>query len=156
MPVPVELIRGGERRTVTVQIGERPSEEELARLNGVEEETPVAEPGEAQQSTGQRSARESLGVTVQALTPEIARSLRLNDPNLRGLVVSGVNPSSDAGQKLQPRDIILSINQRATRTPDEAAAVIAAARAAGRNNVLLLVRRGNETPAYIGVELVRR
>ena len=154
--VPVELIRDGQRRTVTVQIGERPSEEDLARLNGVAEETPVTEPGEAQQSTSQRSARESLGVTVQPLTPEIARSLRLNEPNLRGLVVSGVNPGTDAGQKLRQGDIILSINQRSTRTPEEAAAVIAAARAAGRSNVLLLVRRENNPPAYIGVELVRR
>jgi serine protease Do len=153
--VPIELIRDGQRRTVTVTIGERPSEEELARLNGIEDEAPMAEPGEREQSTGQRSARESLGVTVQALTPEIARSLRLNDPNLRGLVVAGVNPSTDAGRKLRQGDIILSINQRPTRTPEEAAAIVAAARAAGRSNVLLLVRRGNEPPAYVGVELVR-
>jgi serine protease Do len=153
--VPIELIRGGERRTVTVTVGERPTEEELAKLNGIEEEQEVTAPGETEQSTGQRSARESLGVTVQALTPEIARTLRLNDVNLKGLVVAGVNPSSDAGQKLQVRDIILSINQRATRTPEEAAAVVAAARAAGRNSVLLLVRRGNAPPIYVGIELAR-
>jgi serine protease Do len=154
--VPVELIRNGARRTVTVTVGERPSEEELARLNGIEEERPMAEPRENEQSTSQRSARESLGVTVQALTPEIARSLRITDPNVRGLVVSGVNPSSDAGQKLQQGDIILSINQRVTRTPEEAAAAVAAARAASRNTVLLLVKRGNTPPVYVGVELVRR
>ncbi|HZG10242.1 MAG TPA: Do family serine endopeptidase [Allosphingosinicella sp.] len=154
--VPVELIRNGARRTVTVTVGERPSEEELARLNGIEEERPMAEPRENEQSTSQRSARESLGVTVQALTPEIARSLRITDPNVRGLVVSGVNPSSDAGQKLQQGDIILSINQRVTRTPEEAAAAVAAARAANRNTVLLLVKRGNTPPVYVGVELVRR
>ena len=153
--VPIELIRNGERRTVTVTVGERPSEEELARLNGIEDEQAVTEPGETEQSTSQRSARESLGVTVQALTPEIARSLRLNDVNLRGLVVAGVNASTDAGQKLQQGDIILSINQRATRTPEEAAAAVAAARSAGRNTVLLLVRRGNAPPAYVGVELAR-
>jgi serine protease Do len=154
--VPVELIRDGQRRTITVAIAERPSDEELARLNGIEEEVQVSEPAEREQSTSQRSARESLGVTVQPLTPEIARSLRLSDPNLRGLVVSGVNPSSDAASKLQQGDVILSINQRATRTPDEAAAAIAAARAAGRTSVLLLIRRGNAQPVYIGVELVRR
>jgi serine protease Do len=154
--VPIELIRNGQRRTVNVTVGERPSEEELAKLNGAEDEQAVTEPGETEQSTSQRSARESLGVTVQSLTPEIARSLRLNDANLKGLVVAGVNPSSDAAQKLQQGDIILSINQRATRTPEEAAAAVAAARSAGRNSVLLLVRRGNAPPAYIGVELARR
>ncbi|HEY0028402.1 MAG TPA: Do family serine endopeptidase [Allosphingosinicella sp.] len=154
--VPVELIREGDRRTVTVTVGARPTEEELAKLNGVEDEQAVTEPGETEQSTSQRSARESLGVTVQPLTPEIARSLRLNDVNLKGLVVAGVNPSSDAGQKLQQGDVILSINRRATRTPEEAAAVVAAARAARRTSVLLLVRRGNAPPVYVGIELARK
>jgi serine protease Do len=153
--VPLEIIRGGQRRTVTVAIGERPTDEELARLNGIEDENPVTEPSESQQSTGQRSTRESLGLTVQALTPEIARSLRLSDPNVRGVVVSGLNPSSDAAQKgIQAGDIILSINQRATRTPEEAAAAVAAARSAGRRSVLLLIRRGNTPPLYIAVDLL--
>jgi serine protease Do len=154
--VPVELIREGQRRTVTVAIGERPSEEDLAKLNGIDTDTPVTSPSDSQQSTGQRAARESLGLTVQTLTPDIARSLRLSDPNLKGVVVSAVDPNSDAASKgLQASDIILSINQRATHTPEEAAAAVAAARAAGRNSVLLLVRRANSPAIYIGVELSR-
>jgi serine protease Do len=155
--VPVELIREGQRRTVTVTIGERPTDEELAKLNGIETETPVTEPQESQQSTSQKSTRESLGLTVQALTPEIARSLRLADVNQRGVVIASVNPSSDAASKgIQQGDIILSINQRPTRTPEEAAAAVAAARTAGRTSVLLLLRRGNTPPAYVGVMLAPR
>ena len=153
--VPITVIRDGQRRTVTVTVAERPSEEELARQGGsAEESNPMTAPSEQQQSTSQRSARESLGLTVQTLTPEIARQLRLNDANLKGVVVSAVNANSDAAAKgIQVGDIILSINQRATTTPDQAAAVVAAARAAGRRSVLLLVRRGNTPPAYFGVEL---
>ncbi|MEA3004413.1 MAG: serine protease Do [Sphingomonadales bacterium] len=153
--IPITLVRGGQRQTVTVTVGERPSEDELARINGVGDDTnPVKEPEQSQQSVGQRSTREGLGLTVQALTPDIVRSLRLNDPNLKGVVVSAVNPSSDAaGKGIQVGDIILSINQRATRTPEEAAAAVTAARAAGRKSVLLLVRRGNTPAGYLGVEL---
>lgn len=151
--IPIELIRNGRRQTVTAVIGQRPTEEEIARLTGTPQETEVTEPAEAQQSPGQRSARESLGVTVQTLTPEIARSLRLNETNLRGVVVAAVNPSSDAATKFQPGDIILSINQRPIRTPEEAAAAVAAARSAGRNSVLVMRRRGNTPPVFIGVDL---
>jgi serine protease Do len=155
--VPIEVIRNGQRRTVTAVIGKRPPEEELAKLNGVEEETPVTEPRESDQTSGQRSARESLGVTVQTLTPEIARTLRLNDTALRGVVVAGVDPSSDAAAEgIQTGDIILSINQRVVRTPEEAAAAIDAARQARRESVLLLIRRGNNPPLYVGVGLRSR
>jgi serine protease Do len=152
--VPMTVIRNGQRLNVTVTVGERPPEDELARLNGVEDENPVKEPEESQQSAGQRSTREGLGVTVQALTPDIARSLKLNDLAVKGVVVVAVDPNSDAATKgIQQGDIILSINQRATRTPDEAAAAVAAARAGGRKSVLLLIRRGNNPPGYSGVEL---
>jgi serine protease Do len=155
--VPIELIRNGQRRAITAVIGERPTEEELARLNGIEQETPVREPAEAQQSTGQRSARQSLGVTVQTLTPDVARSLRITDANVRGVVVASVDPSSDAAAEgIQRGDVILSINQRQTRTPEEAAAAVEAARGAGRDSVLLLVRRGNTPPVYVGVNLAKR
>ncbi len=154
--VPFELIRNGRRQTVTVTIAERPTEEELARLSGVETETELRDQPTEEQSTGQRSARASLGVTVQSLTPEIARSLRLTDPPAGGLVVTSVDPSSDAAAKgIQTGDIILSVNQRPTRTPDEAAAAVEAARSGRRQSVLLLIRRGNTPPLYVGIDLRR-
>jgi serine protease Do len=154
--VPIELIRNGERRTVTAVVASRPTEEEVTRLSGTGAETEVRPAPESQQSTGQRAARAGLGLSVQALTPEIARGLRLSDTNIRGVVVSAVDNSSDAGAKgFQPGDIILSINQRPVATPEDAAAAVEAARRAGRPSVLLQVRRGNGQPFYVGVDLVR-
>ncbi len=156
--VPMELIRNGRRMTVNVVVAQRPTEEELARLNGIEteEDTNIRQQPEAEQSEGQRSARASLGVTVQALTPEIARTLKITDTNTRGVVVASVDPSSDAATKgIQQGDVIMSINQRPTRTPEEAAAAVEAARTGGRESVLLLLRRGNAPPLYVGVDVRR-
>ena len=157
--IPLEVIRQGQRRNLTVAIAERPTEEELARLNGIEPEGTDSGAGgkeDAPQSSGQRSTQEGLGLSVQTLTPELARQLRIADANVRGLVVGTVDPNSDAAAKgIQPGDVILSINQTATPTPEIAASIVAAARRAGRDTVLLLVRRGNGPPAYVGVELSR-
>src|SRR3546814_13743126 len=67
----------------------------------------------------------SLGVTVQTLTPAVARQLQLNDASIRGVVIAAVDPSSDAAAEgLRPGDIILSINQNATPTPEERQRVV--------------------------------
>jgi serine protease Do len=159
--VPVELIRQGQRRTVTIAIAERPSPAELARLNGIEDEDATQDgdaggkPGVPVQTPGQRSAQASLGLSVEPLTPAAAQRLNIRDANVRGLVVTAVDPSSDAASKLQPGDIVLSINQQPTVTAEAAAAVVDAARRSGRNTVLLLVRRGNNPPAYVPVDLTR-
>jgi serine protease Do len=160
--VPLEVIRQGQRRTVNIAIAERPPEEELARLNGVEDENATtggeagAKPGAEAQSPGQRSAQQSLGLALRPLTPALAQQLQIRDANVRGVVVGNVDPNSDAGQKgVQTGDVILSINQQPTASPEAAAAIIDAARRAGRTTVLLLVRRANSPPLYVGVELAR-
>jgi serine protease Do len=149
--VPIELIRDGKRMTVTAIVGERPPEEQLAASSGFDEE----EEGGAPTSEGAtpQSTRAAIGLNLQTLTPQIARQLGIA-ATVKGVVVSGVDPASDAAsQGLQARDVILSINQRPTTTAQEAAAAVDAALKAGRKSVLLLVQRGSGPPRYVGVEV---
>jgi serine protease Do len=70
------------------------------------------------------------------------------------VVIASVDPSSDAASNgLKRGDVILSINQQPTVTVSAAAAAIEAARKAGRDTVLLLVQRGTQPSAYLGVKL---
>jgi serine protease Do len=100
--VPIETPAQRPPATVTVQVAERPTEEELARLNGIETEQELTDRPADQQSAGQRSARASLGITVQALTPEVARSLRITDTNVRGVVVTSVDPQQRRRREGRP------------------------------------------------------
>jgi serine protease Do len=160
--VPMELIRNGQRQTVQVAIASRPTDEELARLNGTDDDNAGNDGDDAggkpveTESAGQRATQSALGLALQALTPAMRQQLRIRDPNLRGLVVGTVDPNSDAGQKgLQAGDILISIDQTATATPEAAASAIETARRARRGTVLLQVKRGNGPAAYVGVELAR-
>lgn len=147
--VPVEVIRDGKRLTLNARIVERPSEAVL--LGGNEREDASKDKETAQ--AGSEAAQKSLGIGLQALTPEVRQQLRLPD-TVKGVVIGRVNPSSSAAQEgLQRGDVILSINQRPVSTPQEAADIVAAARKAGRDTVLLLVQRGNNPSRFVGVKV---
>jgi serine protease Do len=150
--VPVEFIRDGRRQTVQVQVGQRPTDEELARQGGgvgddegqaMAEEAPVA-PGTA------------LGLSLQPLNPQIIRALNL-PADVHGVVVTSIDPSSDASEKgLRRGDVIVSVNRQAVTTPAQVLAAVEAARRAGRTSVLLLVKRGQTPEAFVGVDIASR
>jgi serine protease Do len=147
--VPIEVIRGGKRLTLTATIGERPAE---AMLLGQPEQSEPDAPGEKDQP-GAEAARKSLGITLQAISPEIRQQLRLPD-TVQGVVVAQVNASSDAAEQgIQRGDIIVSVNQAPVRSPQEAASAVNAARKAGRDTVLLFVQRGNTPGRFVGVKI---
>jgi serine protease Do len=74
-----------------------------ARIGGTETEQQVTRPPRPIRPPASAPLAKASGLTVQTLTPEIARSLRLTD-TLSGLVVASVDPSSDAAAKgLQTR-----------------------------------------------------
>ncbi len=145
--IPIEVIRDGKRISLTAVLGQRPSEEKLATLG---QEDQGFAPDDEKTSTA--AARESLGLAVVALTPEISRQLGLRDP-VKGVVIGAVDPSSDAAAKgLQRGDIILSANQRMTVTPEELNTTAVAAKKAGRANVLLYIQRGNAPARYVPIK----
>ncbi len=150
--VPIELIRDGQRRTISATISQRPSEAIVQARAGL---TPDAADDSADvKSPAAEATKASLGITLQPLTAQLRQQLKIPD-TVKGVVIAGITPSSDAATNgLQRGDIILQINQKPTTSPAEAAAAVDAARRAGRDTVLMLVQRGVTPPRYIGIKLM--
>jgi serine protease Do len=90
---------------------------------------------------------------VLPLTPQITRQLGVPD-STRGLVISAVDASSDAGAKgLQRGDIVLSANYRDVATSADLEGAVTAAKTANRTAVLLRIQRRGQPAIYMPVRL---
>jgi serine protease Do len=149
----IDVVRNGKPVSVTATVGRRPSEEELARTRinrGEDDQTQQQAPDDA---TADGVVEKQLGVAVTAMTPDIAGQLGF-PPQTRGLVVVGVDPSSDAAEKgLKRPMVILEAGGKVMATKADLEAAIRAARAAGRDALLLRVQPPGNQAVFVPVRL---
>nr|WP_209308251.1 Do family serine endopeptidase [Sphingomonas corticis] len=145
----LDVIRDGRPQTLNATVTTRPAEDQIASLTGGEDDDDGLPEGGDQ---GQTAPTASLGVTVQPLTPQIARQIGV-DSTVSGVVVVGTDQSSDAGQKLRRGDVISAVNSQPVRTAADVARFVAAAKSAGRPAVLLTVTRQRTVGALIPVKI---
>lgn len=147
--VPIKILRDGREMTVTAVLGKRPSEEELLQQQTFDPE--AEEPMNPQEMDS--VIAEKLGLQVLEMTPQIARSLGV-DEDTGGLVIGQVDPNSDAARKgLRRGDIILSAQYKPLETVEDLRAAIADAEANGREAVLLRIQRRGQPPRFLPVRL---
>jgi serine protease Do len=145
--VPLEIIRSGRRATIYVQVGERPTEEALAKISGGDSGT------QGDTGTSPATPQRALGLSLAPLTPELARAANL-PATARGVIITTVDPNSNAGEQgLQRGDLIVSVNNQPVASPAQVIAAVDAARKAGRSSVLLLIQRGNAPGLFVGVNI---
>jgi serine protease Do len=122
--VKLKVFHNGADREVSVKLGELPAE-----ATSVEKQGPASNPV-------------LQGLTVETLTPDIAR--RLNLPgDTSGVVITGVRPGSAAVEAgLRPGDVIQEINHKPVRTVKDFTADV---NRLGNQSVLLLINRGGNT-----------
>jgi serine protease Do len=146
--IPLEIFRAGKRATVTVAVGERPTEEQLAKLSGGDTGAQGATPGGSAVIP-----QKTLGLSLAPLTPELTKAANL-PPTARGVIVTAVDPNSDAAEQgLQRGDLIVSVNNQPVSAPAQVIVAVNAARQAKRSSVLLLVKRGTSPEAFVGVDI---
>jgi serine protease Do len=150
--VPIELVRNGKHFTVNATVDQRPTEEQLAKIVG----------GNDNGATGPNGApapvapQKALGLSLATLTSELARAANL-PATAHGVIITAVDPNSDASDEgLQRGDLIISVNNQLVTSPAQVIVAVDAARKAGRNSVLLLVKRGNSPEAFVGIDISGR
>jgi serine protease Do len=133
--VNLSVIRKGSEKKVTVTVMKRPDEEALARgeLQGDEQGEPQGD-GDAE-----GKSKVKLGITVQPLTPELAR--RLDAEPGEGLVVVDVDPDGPAARAgIREGDVILELNRSRVKSSADVAKALGKLKEG--DIALLRVKRG--------------
>ncbi|MFO1144464.1 MAG: Do family serine endopeptidase [Amaricoccus sp.] len=140
--VDVVVFRDGKEVTLQVEIGLLEDDATLAS----------ASPDNPQDTPPPPSEQSVLGMTLSAVDDGLRQRFSL-DKDVRGLVVTGLDASSDAFAKgVREGDLIAEVGQEAVATPDDMKKRVDAAEAAGRNSILLLVRRDGQ-PRFVALNL---
>ena len=138
----LSLLRKGKKQEIVVTVGTRPDEDALARGEGPED-------GDVQSDAGSDLKGAKLGVKLQAVTPEMARQLKIEGD--AGVLVAEVAPDGAAARaSIQRGDVILEVNQEAVTRPDQVVAAVAKAKPG--DVVLLRVKRGSAA-SFIPVKI---
>ena len=151
--VPIELIRNGKTIKVNAKLGKRPSEEELASSSFDPEAEDNAMGQNENDGTSAQATADALGLSVVDLTPAIARQIGVPSTQ-KGVVVSTVDPNSDAAQKgIRRGFLITSVNRQPIATAADLDSAISRAKSSDRGAVLLQIRRGARDPQFVAVRL---
>ena len=109
----------------------------------------IVEMEEEKLAEGKSVGPQSLGITVQNLTPQIAQKLGLK--KAEGIVITAVEPGSPAEEaSLRIGDVILSVNQKPVKDVVDFEGMIEKAKKG--DTVLLLVQKG-QNALFVAVKL---
>lgn len=124
------IVRSGDKKTVDVKIGQRKEDQVAANTSG-------------NSGSSVHSAAKAMGLGLAAVTPEIRQEYNL-DANVTGVLVTQVDPNSDAAEKgLRPGNVVVSVGNMPVHSPQELSEKVDEARKAGRKSVLMLVADSN-------------
>ena len=155
---PVEDTRSLVRRVAEAPAGE-PVDVVVQRQDGPVTLSVTLGRRETAEGTGNATAgqggdgpaqQDILGMSLSALTAEMAQDMGLPD-DTKGLLVQEVDPASEAAEKgLAPGDIITEAGQQPVALIADLNARIDEVREAGRKSLLVLVRRDGE-PRFVAL-----
>jgi serine protease Do len=149
LPRAVAATAAGSTATLKVWRGGH-STELQAKIGDAPENPRVAAAGDNDQPSDSRA--DALGLHFAALTNDLRRELQLGR-DVAGVVITRVDDGSAADALgLARGDVVISINQQAVATPQEAAQKLKEIANSPRKSALLLLNRHGVTQ-YVGLDL---
>lgn len=150
--IPVEILRQGQRLTLTAVVAKRPSQDDLAKTFAQPEAK--GDPFDNASKNGAGPVNDALGLQVLDMSPDIAQQLRV-PATTRGAVIAGVDSASDAANNgLQRGDVVVSVNFKPIGDAAAFDAAIRAAKSGGRPSVTLEILRPNQPgTVYVALRL---
>ena len=138
--VDVVVMRKGKEESLRVTLGRLP--ENTAKKASLK--TPEKEKAPS-------IVRKALGMEFSALSDDLRRQFKIK-PGVKGVVITKVEPNSDAAEKqLRPGDTIVEINQQRMTTPSDVTQKLEDVKKAGRKSALLLVSNGEGNVRFVAV-----
>ena len=140
----LDVLRGGSHRIVSVKLGERPGEQQLASLGGKGGAVP------APIAPAEETKQAALGVNVRPVNATERQRLDLESNG--GLFITKVDPNAALGRKgVRAGDVIVEADGHAVRTGADLNAAVASASKAKRPVRLLIQGRGGAR--YVAAEI---
>ncbi|MFO1102090.1 MAG: Do family serine endopeptidase [Methylocystis sp.] len=140
--VELVIVRGGKEQTKTVKLGRLEDGEKVASKNGDKEKSDS--PGGSSQSV--------LGLELSRLSDELRARFQIKDAVKGGVVITAVDPRSDAAEKrLQPGEVLLEVNQEAVSDPADVVKKVKALKTDGKKTALLIVANGQGDAHFVAL-----
>lgn len=138
-PVDVVVLRDDKKLTVKVTIGKLPETQKASDKK--EEEKKDEEP----------ETTKLLGLSVSAMTGELRVKYKI-DKDVKGVVITEVDPDSDAARKnIVAGNVIVEVKGAKVSSPDEVAKEVKATKTSGRKSVLLLIADSKGDLRFVAV-----
>ncbi|MBM3578388.1 MAG: DegQ family serine endoprotease [Alphaproteobacteria bacterium] len=140
--VELVIMRGGKEQTKTVKLGRLEDGEKVASKDGDKDRPDGG--GGASQSV--------LGLELSRLSDELRARYQIKDAVKGGVVITAVDPRSDAAEKrLQPGEVLLEVNQEAVSDPAEVVKKVKALKNDGKKTALLIVANGQGDAHFVAL-----
>ncbi len=141
--IDLTIMRGGKEEVKKIKLGRLEDGEKVASKENGKEKPETNAPS---------SSQTALGLELSRLTDELRARFQIKEGVKSGVVITNVDPRSDAAEKrLQAGEILLEVNQEAVSDPADAVKKIKALKDSGKKTALLIVSNGSGDAHFVAL-----